>query len=235
MRPAAAVGADHVGAVADRAEDEAVGLGLDDLLVADADGQPVAGGLPDLEGELLAALAALHSRLHDGELVPRDLVGLDRVLADQLDVGVLGLLGELVARRVPDPQVVDQLQDVLLVLRQPPVGLLHAQVDRLADVLARVLQGSDEVGLREVGVLVLRLAGDGRHELLEGELELFEALGVGGALDGLLNEQVAVSVLDDDLLDDGVVIPLQGEFDVAERGDDVPAVLLELLREGGRT
>lgn len=163
MRPTAAVRTDHVCSVADRSEHEAIGLGLDDLLVADANSQPVAGRFLDLESELLAALSALHSRLHDGELVPAVLVGLDRVLTDQLDVRMLGLLGELVAGRVPDLEIVDELQDVGLVLRQSLVGLLHAEVDGLADVLARALQRCDEIGLGQVGVLVLGLVGNGRH------------------------------------------------------------------------
>lgn len=149
--------------MADRSKHKAVRLGLDDLLVANSDGQPVAGRFPDLEGELLAAVASLYSRLHDGKLVPAVLVSLDRILTDQLDVWMLGLLGELVARRVPDLEIVDQLQDIRLVLGQSLVGLLHAEVNGLADVLARVLKRCDEVGLGQVGVLVLGLAGNGRH------------------------------------------------------------------------
>lgn len=48
---------------------------------------------------------------------------------------MLALFCELVARRVPDLEIVDELQYIFLVLGQSFVGLLHAEVDGLANVL----------------------------------------------------------------------------------------------------
>lgn len=163
MRPASTVWADHVGSVTDWAKDKAIILRLDDLLVADSDSEPVAWRFFDHEGKLLAAFAALHSRLHYGELISRVLVGLDCVLAQQFDVNMLGLLCELVARRVPDLEIIDELQYIFLVLRQTFVCFLHAEVDGLADVLTWALKRCDEVSLWEIGMLVLWLARNRSH------------------------------------------------------------------------
>lgn len=116
MRPAAPIGADHVGAVTDRAEDKPVVLALHYLFVTDTDSQPVAVGLPHSEGKALPALSPLDARLHDGEFVARGLHGLDSMLIDQLDVLMLELFGELVARRVPNAEIVDEGKQALLML-----------------------------------------------------------------------------------------------------------------------
>lgn len=69
MRPAAAIGTDHVCAMTCRAKDEAVALPMHYLLVAHSQRQPVAIRLLHFKSETAAALPALHSWLHYGELI----------------------------------------------------------------------------------------------------------------------------------------------------------------------
>jgi hypothetical protein len=113
-------------------------------------------------------------------------------------------------------------------LGKTPVGLTHAGADRLPDVQARPLQRSNQLLLRDVRPLVVLPRDDG-YQLLQGEFELVQGLGVGGAFDGLFYKQVTVGVLEDDLLDDGVVVSLEGELDIAEGGNDLSSVGLEQL------
>lgn len=67
MGPAAAVGTDHVGTVADRSEDKAIGLRLDYLFVAESYCQPVVVGLFYFKGERWTFSS--YSGLHNGELI----------------------------------------------------------------------------------------------------------------------------------------------------------------------
>jgi len=44
---------------------------------------------------------------------------------------------------------------------------------------------------------------------------------------GLLHQQVAISVFQDDLLDDLIVVPLKRQLYAAESADDLPLITLE--------
>ena len=65
------------------------------------------------------------------------------MFVEQFDILVFQLLRELISRRVPNAEVVDQRQNALLMLGKALVGLGHAPPNRFPYVRAGSLERGD--------------------------------------------------------------------------------------------